>query len=332
MFFCVSSCFAANAVGFVSSNIWVSDNQPLDGDQIRIYSVIVNDDDRELHGEVVFEDNGQAVSSNISFSLPGGETSQVVSVDWNAVYGQHQFKAVIQNAYFINSLGEQEAVDSNIMSQVTDIIFVDVDSDDDGVPDEEENDNGTDPNNPDTDGDGENDGDDPDPTDPGVFSGLDSDGDGVSDAADSDRDNDGLYNWEEEEIGTDPDKYDTDGDGCSDKADFYPLDSNKCEQEIFDQQEDEDDNDSEDDQQTQQDAQIIQQPQNVDLNIDQQDGIVLGKKVYYNQGNKLAVQSEEALELPRFWNWPTAIISAIALFWIIFLLIYLYERTKRKNK
>ncbi len=224
------SVFATTS-GFVSNNIWVSNDQPLEGNEIKVSSVIINDNDQQFHGEVIFYDNDQTIGWPITFGLGAGETSQVLSVNWIATYGEHQFKAVINSAYFSDNEGNAEAISDNLISQQTDVIFVDVDTDDDGLPDEEEKKGGTDPNNPDTDGDTEDDGEDPDPTDPTVFNGPDTDGDGIIDDLDTDMDNDGLFNWDEDEIGTDPKDYDTDDDTCSDKDDFYPLDSDKCEEE-----------------------------------------------------------------------------------------------------
>lgn len=220
---------SVNAIGFVSSNIWLSDATPMDGDSIRIYSVIVNDNDYDFQGKVTFYDNDNAISSLIPFSLAGGESSDVVSIDWQAVYGNHQFKAVISEAYFLDENNNSVSIDGDLLSHVTDIIYVDIDSDGDGIGDQAEQEQGTDPNNSDTDGDGENDGDDPDPTDANVFSGGDSDGDGISDAVDSDLDNDGVYNWDEEAQGSDPNVYDTDHDGYNDKEDAFPTDPSKWE-------------------------------------------------------------------------------------------------------
>jgi len=86
------------------------------------------------------------------------------------------------------------------------------DLDGDGITNEdEENIYGTDPQNPDTDGDGINDGveiaNGSDPLDP-----CDPNDD------DCDDDGDGLTNFEEANLGTDPNNPDTDGDGLSDSA------------------------------------------------------------------------------------------------------------------
>ena len=232
LFFGMQGVFAANT-GFVDNNIWLSNITPLAGDIIKINSVIVNDDDRSFGGRIIFLDNNLAISNEIPFELQGNGASDVVFVSWEAIQGEHWFKAVIENAYFVESDGVHTSVDASMMSQSTELIYVDIDSDGDGIGDQTEQNQGTDPNNADTDGDGEDDGEDPNPTDSTVFGGSDTDGDGISDAVDSDQDNDGLYNWEESSLGTDSKKYDTDGDGYNDKEDGYPLDNKKWEKEVI---------------------------------------------------------------------------------------------------
>jgi alpha-tubulin suppressor-like RCC1 family protein len=73
----------------------------------------------------------------------------------------------------------------------------------------------------DTDNDGITDGEDMAIFDPQGIN--DFDNDYVSDRNDDDDDNDYLYDWLEEDFGTDPFNADTDGDGNDDAIDFYPL-------------------------------------------------------------------------------------------------------------
>lgn len=230
-------------IGFVTQNIWVSDETPLVGDAIDLYAVIVNSGSKHLEGIVVFRDTktGLLVGSQKPIFLGSGN-SQVVSTQWGAVAGEHQFKAEITQAVEVDVLGNKIPVANNLLSDVTSAVFVDVDSDNDGIGDQEEQSQGTDPHDADTDndgltdgsdpfptnsdgdGDGDPDGSDPDPLDGNVFTPPDHDGDGVADRDDSDLDNDGLYNFEEIRLGTDPNNPDTDGDGVNDKQDAYPTD------------------------------------------------------------------------------------------------------------
>lgn len=226
-----SIALGAQEVGFVNSNIWLSSESILAGDNVQIYSIVVNSDANNLTGVLTFFDNGNALTGGENFNLAGGtESSQVFKISWQAVAGNHQFQAKISNAFFVNGQGQISPA-ANIINETTKTIFVDIDSDSDGVGDQEEGDNGTNPNNPDTDGDGENDSQDPNPSNPAVFGGADTDHDGIPDAIDSDSDNDGLYNWEETASDSNPIIYDTDHDGCSDKEDYYPIDPARCKQE-----------------------------------------------------------------------------------------------------
>lgn len=250
----------ASPIGFVNSNIWVSKTNPIAGETIAIYAILVNGDSNGLEGKVVFVDNisEQTIGSPIPFTLGGGGTSNVLSVNWLAVAGEHQFRARIIDAFSIDRTGVKTQLGSDILSEMTSIIIVRVDSDNDGVTDDDEIEDGTDPNdpdtdddginddsdpnptNPDTDGDGDPDGTDPSPTNPDVFTPPDTDHDGTPDSGDSDMDNDGIYNWDEtgpsNDTGwcgagvprpTDPKKKDTDDDGVGDKQDYCPLDSGK---------------------------------------------------------------------------------------------------------
>ncbi len=219
---------SAASIGFVNRNIWLSNPEPLAGDELTIYSVLVNDTEDVIVGNLIFMDNNEAISGSLNFHLDPGGTSKLISTDWTAEYGSHQFQAEIVNAYLINPDGSQEEAIDQLTSQFTEVIFIDVDSDGDGIGDQEEEEQGTDPNNPDSDNDGDLDGEDPDPNNPNVFNGPDSDGDGISDYADSDIDGDGLSNDQEQEIGTDPNNPDSDGDGCLDGQDDCPLNSDCC--------------------------------------------------------------------------------------------------------
>lgn len=219
----------ASEIGFVDNNIWLSKEEILAGDNIKISSIIINSDQRTLEGNVMFFDNDIAISNPFVFNLVGGkDESRIFSVEWLATHGNHKFKARITDAFFTNDQGNKIPLDDGMISKSTELIFVDKDSDADGVPDKQEEKNGTDPNNKDSDGDGDFDNIDPDPLDAKNFKGADFDKDGISDAVDTDNDNDGVYNWDEEARGSDPFQYDTDHDGCSDKDDFYPTDPKKC--------------------------------------------------------------------------------------------------------
>lgn len=260
----------AAQIGFVKSNIWASKNIALVGESVTIYAVIVNSETNVLEGKVVFleESSSVTIGAPTSFSLSGGGSSNVMSAVWKAQLGSHRFKAKIIEAVEVDRTGKRTPVGSAILSELTDMVIVQVDSDGDGVSDIVEVKNGTNPKNPDTDGDsvpdgrdpnpikkdtdddGDPDGTDPNPTNPKVFTPPDTDHDGKLDSVDSDIDNDGLYNWQETGKATgnknstattnngvvskptDAHKYDTDGDAVGDKEDYYPLDPKRWNKEI----------------------------------------------------------------------------------------------------
>lgn len=249
--FFVSNAFALN-IDFINKNIWLSkENAIMLGDVITIYSMVLNNEDKQIGGEMLFIDTvtNSQVGNVTSFLLQGRGSTQVISMPWRAISGEHQFKAKIINAYEIVS-GEKKLVPVDLVSSMTSKILVDSDEDKDGWLYSKEILAGTDPRKADTDGDtlidskdpnplkkdadgdGDPDSTDPEPLNPNVKTPPDTDKDGIPDPKDTDKDNDGLYDWDEEKSGTDPLKYDTDGDGVGDKQDFYPKDSKRSIQEI----------------------------------------------------------------------------------------------------
>ena len=94
------------------------------------------------------------------------------------------------------------------------------DTDDDGIGDNADTDD---------DGDGSPDEEDEFPLDSSES--IDTDSDGIGNNADTDDDNDQISDIVELETGTDPLLSDSDGDGYSDLVDFYPMDSDKHEEE-----------------------------------------------------------------------------------------------------
>lgn len=239
----------AAKVDFINKNIWLSkDTNVIKDDQITVYSMVVNNDEKHIGGEMRFLDinTNTQLGDIVSFSLPNKGSSQILNVKWVAIPGDHKFQATIINAYEIINGQKKIAEGGGVTSSMTNPIFVDHDADGDGLFGLEEAKLGTDPNNPDTDGDtlkdktdpnplkkdadddGDPDNTDPAPLDKNIKTLLDTDKDGTPDINDSDDDNDGLYDFEEEEgKRSDPLKYDTDLDGVGDKQDAFPRDFKK---------------------------------------------------------------------------------------------------------
>ncbi|KKR18566.1 MAG: Amidase [Parcubacteria group bacterium GW2011_GWE2_39_37] len=336
-----TSGFAAVKIGFVSNNIWLDKDAPLlAGDQIKISTVLVNSDIKDIDGYITFYDNSNVIGSAIHFVLQSGGTS-LKTTNWTAVGGNHQFKAVISGASAIGTDGTRTAINANVVSQ-TEVIFVDVDTDGDGIPNQQETANGTNPNNPDTDGDGANDGVDPAPTNPNVTDGLDTDGDGISDKVDSDQDNDGLYNWEEKKLGTNPLKYDTDGDGYNDKEDAFPLDPKRWKKEAVKIEEEKNTFSAT---VTSGVATSTKLSENLDSDLvgsidDDQLGQVLGEKVFNNSTTEESVvgaitegNAEKVASRVNFWdNTILKILSALAIIFLAIALLFFYLSAKNKKE
>ena len=220
VFTAATPALAAGSFGFVNNNLWTSDTKPLAGESLEIYTVIINGSKEEFQGQVVFYDGEEAIGEAKTFKLTK-DGSQIISQSWKAAAGDHKLSARIKDAFLLAADGSKKAISAAESSNsVSENLFVDIDTDGDTLGDKEETAQGTDPEKSDTDGDGYDDAIDNAPTDSHSFPGTDTDGDGISDKVDTDIDNDGLYNWEEEKIGTDPARYDSDGDGVSDKDNY----------------------------------------------------------------------------------------------------------------
>jgi len=218
----------AAIVGFANNSLWFSaPTTTLEGGLVKIYTNIVNGDLGRFEGDLVFYANEEVIANSIHFNIAPDE-SRLFSVVWPAAAGDFKFTARIVNDAIYNEKNErQDVVINRYLSSNQELLSVDKDTDRDGLGDQAEMTAGTDPNRADTDGDGYNDYEDPSPLNSHIFPGIDTDGDGISDKVDTDLDNDGLYNWEEEKLGTNPYKRDTDGDGVFDKEDAFPLDPQK---------------------------------------------------------------------------------------------------------
>lgn len=107
--FFYSISFAQNTnIGFVSSNIWYSDDPFSDGDEIKIYTLIFNQNEKELHGTVTFYDQNIVLGKK-DFILKK-EESKIISLDWTVTPGSHTIFAKITNSKFLTLNGEYEDV------------------------------------------------------------------------------------------------------------------------------------------------------------------------------------------------------------------------------
>ncbi len=224
---------AASMVGFANTGLWLQpDHYVLEGESVRFFANIINGEYEVFKGDLIFHVNDQHIGEVIPFSL-AKEESKIFSLNWIAQAGEYEVTAQIENVCFVCTESGEEVETSlpDALLRDNEILLVDQDSDGDGLGNKKEEEIGSDINKADSDDDGYNDKEEVDAgtnsLDSTSFFGLDTDGDGISDLVDTDIDNDGLYNWEEEALGTDSLKRDSDGDGVSDKEDVFPQDANK---------------------------------------------------------------------------------------------------------
>jgi len=105
----IQKIFAQDSnIGFVSGNIWYSQDPFEEGDKIKIYTFIFNPDNRELFGTVIFFDKTILLGKK-DFTIPA-KTANDISIDWTVTVGDHTIFAKIENAKFLISKGKYEEV------------------------------------------------------------------------------------------------------------------------------------------------------------------------------------------------------------------------------
>lgn len=99
----LSALFAALPVqaaeinaGFPPQSIWVSKTSVTADETLEIFTVIHNGSDGTLKGTVVFSDNEKRIGTR-NFELVAG-TSELESIEWKAVAGEHKLSAFIESA------------------------------------------------------------------------------------------------------------------------------------------------------------------------------------------------------------------------------------------
>ena len=156
------------------------------------------------------DDDGDGVPDELdSFPMDGGET---VDTDGDGIGDSTDEDD--------DDDGWNDTSEAACLSDTTDPTSIPLDSDGDSDCDELDSDD---------DNDGSPDEEDEFPLDSSES--IDTDSDGIGNNADTDDDNDQISDIVELETGTDPLLSDSDGDGYSDLVDFYPMDSDKHEEE-----------------------------------------------------------------------------------------------------
>ncbi len=242
----------------VNQIVRLSKTNAVEGEVVKLYTVIVNNDFASVSGKVVFYNNDQVIAE-VPFEKILFEQAKQVAAEYTLPAGELSLTARLTSVVGLQANGDKQVLpDNQIQSSQTPSKFTieadsdhdkigdntdpdddndgltddrekelgtdpkKADTDGDGIPDNTELDNKTNPMATDTDGDGVNDKDDLFPIDPKEQ--KDIDGDKIGDNTDPDDDNDGVTDEAEKAKGTDPLKADTDGDGVNDGADELPLD------------------------------------------------------------------------------------------------------------
>lgn len=104
----IANAQTTSNAGFISVNIRYSKDPFIEGDKIKIYSLVINPDQREISGIVVFFDQTILLGTK-SFTVPANGVKDVF-INWTVTAGNHAIFAKIENAKFLISKGNYEAV------------------------------------------------------------------------------------------------------------------------------------------------------------------------------------------------------------------------------
>ncbi|MBI2625126.1 MAG: hypothetical protein HYW70_02240 [Candidatus Nealsonbacteria bacterium] len=257
--FFTESSLAKTDLSITATDITFSKEDPLDGENVRVFARVFNLGDTDVYGFVVFLDGKREMAGPQPISVKAN-TYDDVFIDWEAASGSHNIDAKIigTNLADENSSNDVAKKENYFVDLDTDRDgkgnIADQDDDNDGLSDNDEIAIGTNPLVLDTDGDLVKDGIDLFPLDKSEW--RDSDQDGSGDNKDLDDDNDNLPDKEEifvfgtnplnrdsdqdnisddQEVilGTNPVKKDTDGDGVADSEDDFPLDPTRFQASIL---------------------------------------------------------------------------------------------------
>lgn len=109
LFFSVSPVFAQSQnSGFLKENIWYSKDPLVEGQNVKIYTLVFNSEDRELSGNVAFFDN-MTLLGRQDFVVAPKEVEDI-SIDWLVTSGSHKIFAKIENPKLLISKGKYEDI------------------------------------------------------------------------------------------------------------------------------------------------------------------------------------------------------------------------------
>ena len=80
--------------GFPSQPLWVSKTNATAGETISLFTAVYNGDNEKLLGTVAFTVDGERVGGK-DIAIEGG-ASELISVEWRAIAGEHSIAAMIE--------------------------------------------------------------------------------------------------------------------------------------------------------------------------------------------------------------------------------------------
>lgn len=103
--FCKINAESSNT-GFAPGSIWYSKDPLVEGDKVKVYTLVFNPENKELSGTVMFFDKETLLGKKDT--KVSSRTTKDVSVDWTVTAGKHSIYAKIENAKFLISAGKYE--------------------------------------------------------------------------------------------------------------------------------------------------------------------------------------------------------------------------------
>ena len=99
------------SAGFVTEPIWFSNQPDIAGETTTISTLINNQDDKAIYGDVVFYDNAIVIGKKSVTVL--ARSAKVASVPWKVTAGSHSMVAKFENTKQLNDKGTSTDVSNN---------------------------------------------------------------------------------------------------------------------------------------------------------------------------------------------------------------------------
>ncbi|MFN4181167.1 MAG: hypothetical protein ACK4FA_00515 [Candidatus Paceibacteria bacterium] len=94
--------------GFVETNIWYSKEPLVEGEKVKVYTLVFNPSNKNFKGTVSFFDKTTLLGKK-DFTV-GASTAETISVDWLVTVGGHEIFAKITNPRFETGAGQYEEI------------------------------------------------------------------------------------------------------------------------------------------------------------------------------------------------------------------------------